>query len=109
MSDEMPPIRRATDEEVFNDLFAGGIQVQTPIEAPAGTALRRAIEHWGDPTPQYGPHQWAWRLRCGELPLRVGICPRGAAFALFNLYCQPDEEDEEVILAELSRTLSDED
>ena len=109
MSNEMPPIRRATEEEKFEDMFCGGMQVEMRIGAPAGTALRRAIEHWGDPTPQYGPHQWSWRLRCGELPFRVGICPRGAAFALFNFYRRPDGEDEERILAELSEMLSGED
>ena len=109
MGDEMPRIRRATSDEVCEDAFLGDMQVQVTIEAPPRSALRRGIEQWGEPAATYGPGDWLWRLRCGDLPLRVSICPRGSAWALFNLYARPDEEDEERILAELSEMLSDDD
>jgi hypothetical protein len=50
-----------------------------------------------------------WRLRCGDLPLRVGICPRGAASVMFNFYCRPTEGDRDEIVAKLAEMLSDDD
>ena len=107
MSDKLPRIRRATDEEVCEDMVFGGMQMQVPIDAPQRAALRRGMDHWGDPTPQYGPHEWVWRLRCGDLSLRVGICSRGAAWAMFNSYCQPGEDERDQIMAKLSKMLQD--
>ena len=108
MSDELPRIRRATADEVCEDSFLGDMQVQVPIDAPPRVALHRGIDHWGEPLATYGPGDWLWRLRCGDIPLRVGICQHGCPSALFNMYARPDEDEEEAILARLSEMLGGE-
>ena len=108
MGDRLPRIRRATSDEVCEEAFLGDMQVQVPIDAPPRVALHRGIDHWGEPQATYGPGDWLWRLRCGDIPLRVSICQHGCPSALFYMYARLDEDEEAAILARLSEMLSGE-
>ena len=102
-------IRPATPGEIFEDLTWGDTWTLARLPVDKGEAAAAATERWGPPSPSVLPGERLWRLRVGELPVYVSVCPDGERpIVMFQLSRQPDEDLERAVLAALSEMLSGE-
>ena len=107
MSEEIPRIRRANREDIWDDVSEVELLAEVRIEASPDTAPECGHFQWSEPTVTFGPGDWTWWLRAGDIPVRV--CVRGgqAPVAQFNALAQPGEETQERIVTRLAEMLSD--
>ena len=102
-------IRPATHGQAWEDMLLGDTWTLHRLGIDRTTAIKNAGRHWGPPAPSMLPGERLWRLRVGELPVYVSVCPEEASpIVMFNSFCCPDDDLERAILERVETMLSDE-
>jgi len=109
MSDDLT-VRSATSGEVFEDMTWGDTWTLVRLPVDRSEAVAAATERWGPPSPSVLPGERLWRLRAGDLPVCLSVCPgEEQPIVMFQLSRQPDEDLEQAVLDALTEMLSEED
>ena len=106
MGEEMI-IRRATTEDVCEDVAMGDMWAVRRLQVDRRVAIDAATERWGPPGTSVLPGEMLWRLRVDEaIPLYIAICPGEEPLAMFNFHLRPARGVEEEILDRLGEMLT---